>query len=260
MLINPYVFGKLWTPAEITTALWLDAADSSTISTVSGAVSQWNDKSGNSRHVRQATVGYRPTLSAGGFNSLNAISFNGSSGFLSSASSLTSGTYAGDLCAYWVATRNGTTGTILTERLSTQVCTSGWSQSASNYFISSDGVNSTSNHQITASSFALLGSGGGIVAHFHVSGLRDVLYVNGSQVTVTIGTATSITGSAGFRIGRREGLNTNFWNGLICELVVSLSSQTTTQRQLIEGYLAHKWGLTANLPSDHPYKSAAPTV
>lgn len=25
-----------------------------------------------------------------------------------------------------------------------------------------------------------------------------------------------------------------------------------------EGYLAHKWGLTGNLPDDHPYKSSAP--
>ena len=25
-----------------------------------------------------------------------------------------------------------------------------------------------------------------------------------------------------------------------------------------EGYLAHKWGLTANLPVSHPYKSSAP--
>ena len=25
-----------------------------------------------------------------------------------------------------------------------------------------------------------------------------------------------------------------------------------------EVYLAHKWGLTSNLPSDHPYKNNAP--
>ena len=29
-------------------------------------------------------------------------------------------------------------------------------------------------------------------------------------------------------------------------------------RQKLEGYLAWKWGLQASLPSDHPYKSAAP--
>ena len=26
-----------------------------------------------------------------------------------------------------------------------------------------------------------------------------------------------------------------------------------------EGYLAHKWGRTSALPSDHPYKTSAPT-
>jgi hypothetical protein len=28
--------------------------------------------------------------------------------------------------------------------------------------------------------------------------------------------------------------------------------------QIIEGYLAHKWGLTGNLPGGHPYKTVAP--
>ena len=26
-----------------------------------------------------------------------------------------------------------------------------------------------------------------------------------------------------------------------------------------EGYIAHKWGLTSNLPVSHPYKNTAPT-
>jgi hypothetical protein len=34
----------VWNPSMISTALWLDAADASTVTTVSGAVSQWNDK------------------------------------------------------------------------------------------------------------------------------------------------------------------------------------------------------------------------
>lgn len=31
-------------------------------------------------------------------------------------------------------------------------------------------------------------------------------------------------------------------------------------RQKLEGYAAHKWGLAALLPVDHPYKNAAPTI
>lgn len=41
------------------------------------------------------------------------------------------------------------------------------------------------------------------------------------------------------------------------EIVVS-SSTDETSRQRMEGYLAHKWGLDAKLPADHPYKSEAP--
>ena len=36
------------------------------------------------------------------------------------------------------------------------------------------------------------------------------------------------------------------------------SAPTQEQRQRIEGYLAHTWGLTANLPAGHPYKAAPP--
>ena len=47
--------------------------------------------------------------------------------------------------------------------------------------------------------------------------------------------------------------------GRVCELVVALTSSSTT-RELLEGYLAHKWGFTSNLPAGHPYKTNAPTT
>ena len=42
------------------------------------------------------------------------------------------------------------------------------------------------------------------------------------------------------------------------EIVLYNVVLTTTNIQKIEGYLAWKWGLQANLPANHPYKSAAP--
>ena len=59
-----------WTPAQITTALWLDAADSTTLfdATIGGSlvvdggtVRRWEDKSGNARHATNSTG---PTYSA----------------------------------------------------------------------------------------------------------------------------------------------------------------------------------------------------
>ncbi len=56
----------------------------------------------------------------------------------------------------------------------------------------------------------------------------------------------------GFGSGPQPGL---FMNGDIAEVLVYFSTFTTTQRQQVEGYLAWKWGLTANLPTGHPYKT-----
>jgi hypothetical protein len=44
----------------------------------------------------------------------------------------------------------------------------------------------------------------------------------------------------------------------VAEIILYSSVLTTLQIQIIEGYLAWKWGLQANLPGAHPYYSAAP--
>ena len=48
------------------------------------------------------------------------------------------------------------------------------------------------------------------------------------------------------------------FNGHIAELIDLNAAPTTTERQQIEGYLAHKFAQTALLPGGHPYKSAPP--
>jgi hypothetical protein len=55
---------RLWTPAQLTTSVWLDAADASTITLNGATVSQWNDKSGNARNAVQATTAYQPLYAA----------------------------------------------------------------------------------------------------------------------------------------------------------------------------------------------------
>jgi hypothetical protein len=47
-------------------------------------------------------------------------------------------------------------------------------------------------------------------------------------------------------------------NGDIAEILVYFATLTDAQRQQIEGYLAWKWGIQANLPTNHPYKVGPP--
>jgi hypothetical protein len=46
--------------------------------------------------------------------------------------------------------------------------------------------------------------------------------------------------------------------GRIAEVVVANTLADAGDRQRLEGYLAHKWGLQGNLPADHPWKAAPP--
>lgn len=57
--------------------LWLDAADTSTISLSGSDVTQWNDKSGNGYNFTQGTSAYRPTSGTRTQNGKNVIDFDG---------------------------------------------------------------------------------------------------------------------------------------------------------------------------------------
>jgi hypothetical protein len=66
-----------WTPADTNVALWLDADDASTLLLNGGSVSNWLDKSGNTRHATEATPANQPTDTAGGLNGKHVLTFDG---------------------------------------------------------------------------------------------------------------------------------------------------------------------------------------
>ena len=62
------------------------------------------------------------------------------------------------------------------------------------------------------------------------------------------------TGALGIFINRG---GQEFPTGKVAEVLMT-SDITENNRQTIEGYLAHKWGLTSKLPNGHPFKNTAP--
>ena len=97
------------------------------------------------------------------------------------------------------------------------------------------------------------------------------MFANGSQISynllneVTTSTNTALssigyTTDSNFHVGalRTSGVLERSPAIKFAEVIVSSTLLSTTNRQKLEGYLAHKWGLTANLPADHPYKTAVP--
>jgi hypothetical protein len=82
------------------------------------------------------------------------------------------------------------------------------------------------------------------------------IWVTGNSQTITTNNLTPTffaTGTAPSQI-IGSAVGSDFY-----EIIVYDGIMTSLQRQQIEGYLAWKWGIQANLPSGHPYKTAAPT-
>lgn len=59
-------------------AFWLDASDASTITTVSGQVSEWRSRVGGGFKAEQTSAANRPAYTLGGRNGRNVVTFDGS--------------------------------------------------------------------------------------------------------------------------------------------------------------------------------------
>lgn len=84
-------------------------------------------------------------------------------------------------------------------------------------------------------------------------------YINGTAVG-TASYSTLPTGTANIQIGTSEARTTTTLKGGICEFVLFPTVLSTTERQVVEGYLAWKYGTVTTLPVGHPYKLVAPSV
>ena len=270
-----------WDPAAITTALWLDAADASTVTTVSGAVSQWNDKSGNGRNASQATAGNRPAYTSAGQNGRNTITFDGSNDGLSLAAGLSLGTAH----SIFLVAKNSAT---ITSATSAQLLLNGGSYTfpsttTSEFFL---GAGSLTGNLTDERLYSIVVAhdefGANIWGYGKTNADVSGAFILGSSFTTTgnafsgrlnvgddLTTAASPGGYSSTNtryptftqhIGFRGANNTAYWSGDIDEIIVTSAYLDTFEIQRIEGYLAHKWGLTANLPNDHPYRWMPPTL
>lgn len=223
---------ELWTPAQITTALWLDAADASTITTVNGAVSQWNDKSGNGRNATQSTAGARPLLTTvGGYP---VIQFDGVDDWMNIAASFfPSGVPSGVsfIIAAVVKENNGGFGGVISSNIGLQNTGCGLlinSNRTYSFFPSIATSNST-------------GTSKSVITGVTTAGTSSI-YVN-STIESTATFSYSVFNETFTTLGRYRTGDGNYGAFDLSELVVCVNTSLATTRQSLEGYLAGKWGL-----------------
>lgn len=93
----------------------------------------------------------------------------------------------------------------------------------------------------------------GRVGRLYIDGTLDAEKEN----TWSSGGLTSDSRSNSVSIGANSSRSSHFI-GQTAELMASSSIPTQEEIDKIFGYLAHRWGLTDNLPMDHPYKDTPP--
>ena len=227
--------------------LWLDGADRSSMvfSGTSTTITRWNDKSGNGLH---GTATGTPTYTANALNGLGAPALNSNANYFITPTFIISPT-AGTPSIFMVMNQTSYSGT-----------------GNSDFFLASDWQR-----------IDFLGQGGAFNAAATMNGgaqtpinatttsnnptlLSFVVNTASGGVGYANGTFTATSGSSG---GRLLSTDTYYigggpgFIGFIYELIVFNNTVSTPQRQQVEGYLAAKWGLKANLPATHPYSTGS---
>lgn len=246
-----------FTPEEISTEVWYDAGDASTITLDLGAVSQLADKSGNGRHLSQTTESMRPVPIPADQNGRDTLLFDGTDRLqLGTVADI--GTGAIHIFQVWKASTSYPTylrPPLLFDNVSTGKPIQRASSQNSNFMRLQTTPNIDTGVNLRGkTSFCIhLIS----VVNNIPRGLEE--WFDG--VRTYAGTSTNAYDLTSQKITLGVGDYASFiFKGVFCEAVVVKGELLSGMREKIEGYLAHKWGLTGSLPSGHPYKSAPPTV
>ena len=273
-----------WTPAQVTTSLWLDGQDSSTFSLIGSQVSSWQDKSGNNDHLTQSVSNSQPMRIS------NGVDFNGTSHFLSlvDGNPTLSGTdlYSNDLDQFTVfVVGQGGSGSSFQEaagRGAVLIAKGGGLGASGTYalgLMTHNGLNQTvtppkwiveqrgwtgsNTNAIFNSNVRATGSLNttSLIAH-RWNGSKNKAELNGSNFDLEVGAPfTKTNQNANLMIGGVGGATPNVYgDSIVNEVIVFNSAISDELFNIVNGYLAHKWGLEGSLPSSHPYKSNAPVV
>lgn len=235
--------GGDWTPAEITTTLWLDATTIPGLSD-NDPVSTWPDESGNSNNCTRSGA-TRPTYKTNQQDGKPGVLFTTAS---TTYLDITTGIAATDpwtvICLYKKTSAGG---------LAAMMGGAGTAP-YSWYDYSDANVYVQTSTNFTTSAI-------GDNTSFTIGAARannDATFVVRENGSVVSDSEAAFAEAGNFLyIGRR---NAQYSGMTLLELVFVSSELATSDIEKIEGYLAWKWGLEANLPVGHPYKLAAPTI
>lgn len=247
----------VWSPVSSSDLRgWYDASDLTTITEASSLVSSMADKSSQGQDVSQSTEANKPSTNQESQNGLNMITSDGGDQFIDGSFSLNTN---GNLAIFGVfeidEINNGN------DSLWSFDGVVDFQFNAANAVQFDGQINAVGTGGADISLSGGPFTGPSIFANvFDFTGDSTyTAWVDGLNRTSTAGGyTTELSSSQSFKIfANRSGVQS--MKGSFGEIII-IDDVSSTTRQKIEGYLAHKWGLLSNLSSSHPYKSSVPTI
>lgn len=253
------------TPPVANPYAWWDASYTASISTSGSAVTQWSDLSGNNHNLTQTTSTARPASGTRTVNSLNALDFDGSSDFLKSNESastwnlLHNATGASCFVVFKADSNSATVGMLCTSNDTQQVGIWNYLRPSGN----SDAANailSGSSNNFVALEYGTPGATYTTTTPASITTVLDAsnattsnrirFYKNNNTETGTFGTSsvsyTSNNAANPLCVGSfpgATGAGSDFYDGLICEILIYSGVMNTTQIGTVQSYLTTKWGI-----------------
>jgi hypothetical protein len=250
---------RLLTPDKIpgiNIAAWFSTMESGSVILDGTTASQWSDISGNNRHATQATKAKQPTYTPDGLNGKPVLTFDGVDDEIRTGNIFSGAT---DFSVASVFRRSGTSGTMLamglndgnnyTYDLSTRV---DFANSVRIIHRQPGDARSSPANSVVGDAFVTVSTRGSSVILDTFNGVNAVV-----QSPPAVPSQPTFAQSA-LAIG--AGGSSGFFNGLVSEIVITGSVLSTTDRQQLEGYLAWRRGLQANLANNHPFKFSPPYI
>lgn len=234
--------------------LWLDAANTDSVTLVSSAVSQWNDLSGNNRHATQGTANNRPTY-ADSVNGKKVLTFDGTNDSL--ITGLASATISGYVTMFcvcrptssWTAASNGTSNNKTPLFARNADASSSWGM-VLQWQTSNTGGRLSLNYQWRGIGFnystgprVSLGALQVLAVRLSASDSDQRASGSSSQYPATL---TSGTGGASDRyltVGE-DPTQSRYWSDYVAEVIVYSRSLAASEVLSVESYLINKWGIT----------------
>ncbi len=261
--------------------LLLDASDNSTITKDgSNRVATWADSSGNGYNATQATTSKKPLYGSYTLNGINVLSFTASSSQILQFPTTSALSNLSVFSVYQLPTALTYTTGYYPLNFGSGTCAAGagacigieigyYGGQSANAFDILGGWNADTRATLTG----IAGSGSWQVLDWTSSSTHGSnVWSNGTAATISYPSGSDAawnivlgSGSAGDWCGiggtgnAVDSHQVQYVDSYFAEVRVYNRVLTTSERQLLEGVEAWKWGLQSSLPSGHPWKNATPS-